>query len=1645
MTKHVYSKSLELPNKLKELGWRYHSASSDAHQDKVNFLMRLSFPNKDTLYRRIFPSDPIQALLEKFQRSHFLSNFTQGYYAMVLVNDEKKLIAVVTAGTQFDLAHPDCLYNLESDLALSVGALTKANEEAVRACKAVHDLRDSQYSSYEIIHMGHSLGGFWSVLNAARYGEVSISIDNPGVGEFLTPEQKKQMGKNMHVFLAGDDNIVNTVNTHIGQIQRYVLDNPNIPKSIRSGFIATHSLDVAEQAIDPTTNDFYELVPLSRVKQSNLAAYLDAKLNHLPAYVGYGEFEHLMEDLPNPHILPYQAKAGDRQRTLRALAKGVIHSKGSHWSHPFIPPKATACLTPLAPEETTARTEQPVQKAPARQRPSITYRPLPPASNILYASTSVLSNQGNSWQVATVSRPAPLWALSFDSFPQQELYEPHFNPQTESGRHNSELDWEVQTERAVFTHRPVELPYNPEERNKIKFTANSSGISLERGVGGFNVGASVDALSILRALAHLLTTKSTNKETAIQAIDKKYKACVKKNSAKNRHSLRKEIEESQNLFHEDTENLLLFQAMMWDAAQGGRLGKTLLHQKDGSGLAKSHLVKAMQSEYEQYMNEWGEAVRRADYQKLEEVENKYSNLPSDFKTNNKLYHELIKNPTQYDERMLKSFYEQAQTQGHAEYFRYILDLLSKKYPSFSKTANSVLKGFTFDEEQGQWIPRLQPEKMDDGHPLPCSSKTTNVRNFWDEAKRQRYEEFSKWVINRGLHYAVEWSDLSETQKHELHRVFSLNEIAQALCDDWKSSSAWSNLVGIALHSLIDNAVPANNQYKSKAIQVTNFLISGVTAYRLIHEDNLRPRELHLGLLSVLGPRVIEGIGMLLPTGEDRIWNADYLSYSLNYAGSFIYDNRTLLCGIPNDVYRVYQNSDLIIESSIAAKEMLLSSAASLNAQLPQAATVLTHVGTTLAEATSAIVSSVPDQVVAGTTYLAQGASSAAAGVTITHLALTGGGLGAAALCFKIYHRNSNPDYGRYRASCNVHNALVSLSQGKQEDAKHYLDLVFTKTFGEESYDKAFSILLAAGIYTKQMYQHARNIKNSNSSRTGINIYPCIYAMEYAYQNKDMAQFFEHVDELKNEAHFMSAASLGHTEDLRNAVLRARHLTEQYFIQAINESDYNPGMREQALKLSESEAGRAARLYLLEYAKHLNDEQAMFTSLINFDLGPMSDWGRDTDLENTNQLNLCKRALSLAENLFIKAMKENRFTQELLDHAQHLSTKAPNFFLDLYAVQYYKNQGNFDQVFEHMPNLLANPERVMTEREAHYVANREELVDDLVEESFHAAISQKSFSSELEEKAKHHAKQTHKIFAQLYLIEKAHHEQRIEDFLSLQRQWFIAAEERKRNLDPSLEQVKNLEGVHARILELREHCYLNAIHTGLLSQSLYEHAQSIPEEQASSCVQLYLLEYEHSVKDTSAFFSTLNTSFKGEMAPEVAERIVDLTDDLFYGAIRDKKFEKSLYLSAIKHSDARQSHSASCYVSAYCLENEASLAAFVAAQKAFKVACHSLVDLQKDKTHDKTRSIGRIKQALNLSSAFMRGAMMHFDNQIVAARPYWMRLIFNNRMLYSIHPFYTLNSHQVRPGLFFTQHQARNSIKPSLTPSTVKTWEKNALL
>jgi hypothetical protein len=102
-----------------------------------------------------------------------------GYFGFALVNEQSKEVVITHRGTDTDYKNKKMFgifKDLKDDLGIIYGKVPSQIAKAERFSESVYE----KYPDYKVTHIGHSLGGVYSELMAAKHDKLAYSFDAPG-------------------------------------------------------------------------------------------------------------------------------------------------------------------------------------------------------------------------------------------------------------------------------------------------------------------------------------------------------------------------------------------------------------------------------------------------------------------------------------------------------------------------------------------------------------------------------------------------------------------------------------------------------------------------------------------------------------------------------------------------------------------------------------------------------------------------------------------------------------------------------------------------------------------------------------------------------------------------------------------------------------------------------------------------------------------------------------------------------------------------------------------------------------------------------------------------------------------------------------------------------------------------------------------------------------------------------------------------------------------------------------------------------------------------------------------------------------------------------------------------------------------------
>lgn len=1126
MTHFSYDKNslLDEKNPLRKHGWESYTDVIEYRLSENPFLNSIKSSLSQPLKRAL-------AFVEK----------PDGYYAKVIVNREKKLVAVLTAGTQSFLRHEDGIPNLLSDAAVLARVrpdVLKSSEEFVNH---VREMMKVDFPGFEMIHIGQSLGGYISTYNAAVAGEIGIGLDAPGSGHLLTDAQKDNAKKTVFYFQCGDENVVNVLNPKIGNVFRYVIDGSGIDESIRGGLASTHPIDIALKSIDPNTGNFKEVIYLGQEVESNLISYTINRLSYESDFAEYQERvqrsvafnngepmplcvgKNFMDYIGPPVIPPkpissdytHQSKVGDgsqRQRREAELKKEVYerflgHPSWQEHDHPRILPtpiESDSFRHVIALDVDTHRvqTNAPSIQTQAEASPAV----IPPQA--AQPPVSVIQNSIGSSSRSS-SRPAieapqvlAPHEVSLD-VPTNSVYGFKGNHRSFSSTPNARdagispdvrelqnfitqaIPSEYSGNKPLFENKQIEFG-----RKEVKWSGNSKNYDVSAsaeylGIAGVFVGG------IKQAVHHM---KKSKEDVVIERVESNLQNLMTAS-----HSKTKKLEKLQDKTITSVKNARAVckhdsevQGRL-DAIEYGVLSKDpLLTSTMGQREIDIDLddrIRKVGQKLDENLSHYAflkaKAIEAFDSAGPKKLDDQYKAIPARAKERYEPLDRLIENT--HNSETEKQLYEQARANGDGEYFQKIQALRDSK--------NEVTANTPTDSDVPVTVPVVQKNEPKNTRP----NEMTELRN--------------------GLVSVIQLLDY---------------------------------ITG-AYKTLESNGLIGSDESMSKGIrQLEDMKFRTSRALKLYDDTNFDNRG---DITSMITALIATEGGELLrqyfsdDNQNEQIKSLNYVSYLSSSAKKTIVQYSDKVAKIPHTIYKAYVHSDQISELAEAGYELAQHTATSLAAL---ATTATTEEATKTAGAAAAET--------AQPGILSQICATIGPYVTVTNAAIVVGVAAVGYGSYCVYYRNDDPKYIEYKAMALVHNAAVYKCKGDLINAEKSITDVFIEAKMEGYHLFAFSKACDLRIFTDSLDQKALEYVNTFADAS-----PELYLMNSALNKNKISTLMDYAVGLeKRYQHEIVRVS---SDPLRGSFSQQRDemigLVGVAFYKMLNEESFTPDDFEKA--------------------------------------------------------------------------------------------------------------------------------------------------------------------------------------------------------------------------------------------------------------------------------------------------------------------------------------------------------------------------------------------------------------------------------------------------------------------------------------------------
>jgi len=203
-----------------------------------------------------------------------------GYVGKTFVNEQERKIVITHRGTKIDNLNTigvtsECTSNLFSDSCIASKSspfetLFAMEFTQLSLSELARQLVD--FDQYEVIHVGHSLGGVHAHLCAFQFDQVAITFDTPGYYEIikkiehteplvkLTPDDLIATSPSKHVTFQSENNFINQCNTNFGVTYQLKTERTNTWLNTATNHKLQFLIQAIEQSTekdnDPTLADF---------------------------------------------------------------------------------------------------------------------------------------------------------------------------------------------------------------------------------------------------------------------------------------------------------------------------------------------------------------------------------------------------------------------------------------------------------------------------------------------------------------------------------------------------------------------------------------------------------------------------------------------------------------------------------------------------------------------------------------------------------------------------------------------------------------------------------------------------------------------------------------------------------------------------------------------------------------------------------------------------------------------------------------------------------------------------------------------------------------------------------------------------------------------------------------------------------------------------------------------------------------------------------------------------------------------------------------------------------------------------------------------------------------------------------------------
>ncbi len=1059
---------------------------------------------------------------------------TKGYYAKNFVNHEKKIIVIASAGTQFEFGHEDMVANGISDLAIAARITPAALRESKKNYDQVRELRDRLYEGYEIIHMGHSLGGFHASYNGVKNNEIGIGFDAPGIGEFLTDAERQQPNKNIYFYLAGDDNIVNTANQKIGRVNRYVLDDSDIDESDRGGYISTHGMENVFKAINPETGNFRTLIPVESPMESNTIEYFvgRALFNH-----DLGEYEnataaprvinHYIGDVlpipPAPQSSDYtfHGEILDRYKAKHAQLEVVAKQAIKNGKRP--------AKNQQPPLDSPHIREHPVEPVPAKaDMPNTEAKPNNEYGNrntgqgrYTYDAGSSSSRprgvstppQDEAWMQADVAEVvlAPYEHAGVNAGNTYGLpYQGQNNTVPKAPTYNGKGKAPAKTGGGgggnTSQQPPANTRHNPslhdDEGGPIYALVSRDGVDQDfRGtididldglhgskpVGNYDVGATITPGAVFGIIGGGIQAirnreKKTPEQKTLAKVNKSFKKYMSSGAGSRSNNAEKvlnKINESRRALRSDPEATRKLDAIEWGVRSGHPNATKVIDKKQGVPHNVAKLETAFQTRFKGYARDMAEAIRSLDSEKAAAVDKTYKGIPAHLKEPYSPFFDLLKDPSKLNEKTLRTMHSQAMRDGNREFFESVFKDMASKNPELKQLADAVIGK--------KPEPPAQPEifRADGSDVLsirgtPSTDAEAIEALAQDRQRQERARETNAWQFAafRGVAY---FSAFFVSDENTRENIDNASYFAQSMASIYNNfNNPWSVASGVI--RILDVSakygwVPGHEVIKDAAYCVSGFKI-GVSFVKdsLVVTAHIADARNKSTLPNFSDPNLIDASTGVVAIVGPHVIRAVMSEHHDRHDGKIRRTNYGTYL-INSTTSFLYRNAELVCRVPSDAYFVMTHLDVYLGAGKAKAV-VQVAAG---AAATEAAAGAAAAEAAAGAATTEAGAGAAAAGIS-AEAALAGGAVLVVAYGgYCVYNRNSSTGYLNEKADKDLSNAYTHASLGNLELTEKCLFKTFKNTSDTGVKEEGFYVALSSQVFSERLYEEALKFSSKKDS------------------------------------------------------------------------------------------------------------------------------------------------------------------------------------------------------------------------------------------------------------------------------------------------------------------------------------------------------------------------------------------------------------------------------------------------------------------------------------------------------------------------------------------------------------------------------------